>query len=98
MSALCLTSTLRQDASGRNSKTRRGCAETVEAGTFLWKGMEKPGEISSGESRNEGHSQCQRRRRHLTLRRGYFLWGGRGTLPAMIAHLRGTLLAKHPNQ
>jgi hypothetical protein len=55
MSALCLTSTLRQDASGRNSKTRRGCAETVEAGTFLWKGMEKPGEISIGESRNEGH-------------------------------------------
>lgn len=33
-----------------------------------------------------------------TVRRGYFLWGGRGTLPAMIAHLRGTLLAKHPNQ
>ncbi len=75
-------STVRQRKTLRNGKLRPHCVNTVERRNFLWKRKEKC--IFIGAGRGGKPTNC------------------RTILPRyntqMIAHLRGTLLAKHPNQ
>ena len=71
------------------------CVKTVEGRNFLWKGKEKCS--FNRAARGKPGGLCPLDGRVRPSPRGLLLRGLPYNTP-MIAHLRGTLLAKHPNQ